>query len=223
MTPSERADVATKAGLGAIMTTLSAAHAAGGKVKGVQGEPAPQATIPVGPPVVDLLHPGEAAPAVRVAGSPAEAHATTEADTVLRPVADVPGVGEDAEARVTAAPDVAQLRKPSARARVVTDSHIPVVSQDAVLNQALQTIVNNSGELQRIGLDPSQITKVGDIDAALQIASDHIKSNLDPRAYDPITFEGQKALAADLGMSVEDLLSRKGGEAFNAEHRSGLT
>ena len=119
------------------------------------------------------------------------------------------------EARVTAPSGVAEFRGPSAR--VVSDAHVPVINSDAILNQAVQTIVNNAGEMQRLGLDPSQINTISDINAALQIASDHIKSNLDPRAYGPISFEGQKALAADLGMSVEDLLSRKGGEAFNAE------
>ena len=58
---------------------------------------------------------------------------------------------------------------------------------------------------------------MADIDAVLQRASDVVRSNLDPRAEATITFEMQKQLAADLGMSVEQLLARRGGESFNTE------
>ncbi len=85
------------------------------------------------------------------------------------------------------------------------------------LSQAIHNVISNSGELQRAGVDLSAIRTNGDVDAVLQRASDVVKSNLDPRAEATITFEAQKQLAADLGMSVEDLLARRGGEAYNTE------
>jgi len=125
-------------------------------------------------------------------------------------------LGQDpaAEARVTGPSGTAEFRN---TARVVSDDHIPVVSRDQVLAQAVQNIINNSGELRRVGVDPSTIQTHGDIQSALQIASDHIASNLDPRASAVITLEGQKALASELGLSVEDLLARRQGQTFNAE------
>ena len=120
-----------------------------------------------------------------------------------------------AEARVTGPSGTAEFRNPTAR--VVTDDHIPVVSRDEVLAQAIHNIISNSGELQRAGVDPSTIKTSGDIDAVLQRASDVVRSNLDPRAEATITFEMQKQLAADLGMSVEQLLARRGGESYNTE------
>ena len=123
---------------------------------------------------------------------------------------------KDAQARVSGPSGTAAFRNPTAR--VVSDNHIPVVSHDEVLSQSIQTILNNSDELQRAGVDISGIQTSHDVDAVLQRASDVVRSNLDPRAEATITFAAQKQLAADLGMSVEELLSRKGGEAFNTEH-----
>jgi hypothetical protein len=120
------------------------------------------------------------------------------------------------QARVTGPRDTAPLINPSAR--VVSNGHIPVIAQDEVLSQAIQNIINNSGELQRAGVDPASIKTSRDIDAVLIRATDVVKSNLDPRAEATITFQAQTQLAADLGMSVEDLLARKAGEAFNTEH-----
>ena len=59
---------------------------------------------------------------------------------------------------------------------------------------------------------------MGDIDAALLRASDHIKAHLDPRVAPTLTFEMMKGLATDTNKSAEDLLSVRGGEAMNAEN-----
>jgi len=131
------------------------------------------------------------------------------------PVKPIGGVEPEAQARVAEPADIAAFRRPSAR--VVSDDHIPVVSRDEILSQGISNIVSNSDELQRAGVDPSAIRTSRDVDAALQRASDVIKSNLDPRAEATISFEAQKQLAADLNMSVEELLARRGGEAFNTE------
>ena len=101
-------------------------------------------------------------------------------------------------------------------ARVVSPDYVPAVSTDQVLAQRIQQIVNNSGEMQRLGVDPAQIKTPEDIDGMLTRLTDNIRFNADPRLA-TITFESQKQLAADLGMSVEDLLARKSGTAFNAE------
>jgi hypothetical protein len=156
-------------------------------------------------PANELLH--KPSPHIRVVDSAAAARDLVDSDTVIPP---------NTEARVIGPRDTAAFVNPTAR--VVNDGHIPVVAHDAVLSEAIQTIINNSGELQRAGVDPATIQTSRDIDAVLMRASDVVRSNLDPRAAATITFEAQKQLAADLGMSVEDLLARKGGEAFNTEH-----
>jgi hypothetical protein len=128
--------------------------------------------------------------------------------------AEILGAAEpQAQARVSAPSDTAEFRNPNT-ARVVSEAHIPVVSHDEVLAQAVHNIIDNSGELQRAGVDISSIKTNGDIDAVLQRASDVVKSGLDPRAEATISFPAQVQLAADLGMSVEDLLNRRGGPGF---------
>jgi hypothetical protein len=57
-----------------------------------------------------------------------------------------------------------------------------------------------------------------DIEAALMRVSDVIKSSLDARTYATIGFEMQKQLAAETGMTVEQLLSHPNGIALNAEN-----
>jgi hypothetical protein len=148
----------------------------------------------------------EKAPEVRVANTAATADHLTAQDTVE----------PNSSASVRSSPDIAELRAPTAR--LVNDGHVPVVARNEVLSQAIQNAINNSDELQKLGLDPSKIKSVGDAETMLQQAADHIKTNLDPRASSTITFDAQKQLASDLGMTVEDLLSRKSGQAFNAEH-----
>ena len=63
------------------------------------------------------------------------------------------------EARVTGPSGTAEFRNPTAR--VVTDDHIPVVSRDEILSQAIHNIISNSSELQRAGVDPSTIKTNG--------------------------------------------------------------
>src|SRR5580658_7030940 len=107
-----------------------------------------------------------------------------------------------ASASVRAPSDIAELRAPTAR--IVTDEHVPVVAKNEILAQAIQTAINNSDELQKLGIDPSTIRTPGDAEVMLQKAADHIRTNLDPRASSTITFDAQKQLAEELGMSVED-------------------
>jgi hypothetical protein len=201
------------------MAALATQHAATGK-GGVSGKvkenaPTPSVetrTVEPTSPLGEVLQ--ETAPSVRVADSAAAARDLIEKDTVVHPVAEA--TQESAQARVTGPRDTAPLINPSAR--VVSDSHIPVVSHDEVLAHAISNVISNGTELQNAGIDLSAIKTNRDVDAVLQRASDVVKSNLDPRAEATITFEVQKQLASDLGMSVEDLLARKNGKAFNTEH-----
>jgi hypothetical protein len=101
-------------------------------------------------------------------------------------------------------------------ARVVADDYVPVVSQDEVLAQRIQNLIDNSQTMQRIGVDTSAIKTPQDITKMLGDLSAHIQFNVDPR-LSTITFDAQRQLAAELGMSVEDLLARRSGTAFNAE------
>jgi hypothetical protein len=183
------------------MAALAGRHAVtgGGAVTG-KDAPAPVETHAPTSPVGELLH--DTAPDVRVVDSAAAKDHLVAEDTI-----------HPDSAAVRSSPDVASLRT----ARIVSDSHVPVVSRSEVLAQAMQTMVNNSNELGKLGIDPSKINSPADAEAMLAQASDHIRANLDPRASAVISFEEQKALAADLGMTVEDLLSRKSGQAFNAE------
>jgi hypothetical protein len=196
------------------MAALATQHAVSGegavtgKVKPVEtaGQEIPTAaTSPIG----ELLHDPAKASQVRVADSSAAAHNLLERDTLLRPVT------LDAEAKTTGPTDVAAFRLPSAR--VVSDGYVSVVSQDAILAEGVQKIIANSEALKEAGVDPAKIRTHQDIDAALQIASDHMASNLDPRAMAVITLEGQRQLASDLGMGVEDLIVKRNGQAYNAE------
>ncbi len=102
-------------------------------------------------------------------------------------------------------------------AKIVPENHIPVVTQDAVLAATVQRMIDNSGALQEIGVDPEKIQSREDVSKMLEDASGHIQANLDPRVGARIGFDAQKSLASDLGMDVEDLLARKSGEAWNAE------
>jgi hypothetical protein len=207
----------------------------------------PRATVqdvPVSPtsPVGELLHDPSQAPHVRVVDSSAVARDLLEKDTVLRPVVAVPSQiadpalaaveaqsrGRAAEmakkysitpvqpdARTTGPADIAAFRLPAAR--VVNDSYVPVVATDEILADGVQKLIDNSAALRAAGVDPAQIKTHEDIDAALLRASDYMKSHLDPRASAIITLEGQRQLASDSGMGVEDLILKRNGQAFNAE------
>jgi len=241
LTPEERWELGTKTGVSALMTAGGLKESVGNvEAPSHVQEVATRADSPL----ADLLHEPAQVPHVRLVDSSAAAHDLLERDTILRPVAEVPSkindpalaaveaqtkgravevarkypvtpVPADTEARTTGPTDIAALRRPSAR--VVSDDHVPVVSRDAVLADGVQRIIDNSDMLKQAGVDPATIKTRGDIDAALARASDHIKSNLDPRAEAVITLEGQKALASDSGMTVEDIIARHKGEAFNAE------
>jgi hypothetical protein len=193
---SETERLLTHAVLDLGMGALAARHAATGGVTGKSETPVETHPIESTSPVGELLH--EQAPGVRVVDSSA-------AKDHL--------VSEDSSASVKTSPDLAHLRT----AHIVADSHIPVVAQSEVLAQAVQNMVNNSAELGKLGIDPAKINSPADAEAMLQQAAEHIKTNLDPRASAVISFDEQKQLASELGMTVEDLLSRKSGQAFNAE------
>jgi hypothetical protein len=206
LSPAERSELGTKTGVGALF--LAKGLAEGGKKSSPTETPThiTHAIDPDSPLGHVLVQP---APDVRVADSAAGARDLVEKDTVVQPVT------ESAQARVTGPNNTAALFNPSAR--VVSDSHIPVVSHDEVLAHAISNVIANSSELQNAGVDISSIKTNRDVDAVLQRASDVVKSNLDPRAEATITFEVQRQLASDLGMSVEELLSRRRGESFNTE------
>jgi len=215
LTPEERWELGTKTGVSALFTAKGVSESVG-KVEA----PSHVQEVPTraDSPLADVLHEPAQVPHVRVVDSSAAAHELLEKDTVLRPVAEVPSNINDPAlvARTTGPTDIAAYRNPGS-ARVVSDDHVPVVSRDSILADGVQRIIDNSDALKQAGVDPATIQTRGDIDAALARASDHIKSNLDPRAEAVITLEGQRALASDLGMTVEDLIDRRKGEAFNAE------
>lgn len=102
-------------------------------------------------------------------------------------------------------------------ARVVSPDYVPVVSKDDVLAETTQRIVDNSNELQKAGVDASAIQTNADVGRALTLASAHIARNADPRVLATISLPAQRELASDLGMSLDDLLARRSGQAFNAE------
>lgn len=202
--PEERAELGAKTGVGALFLAKGLTESIG--KKGATETPT-YITHAVDPssPLGQVL--AENTPSIRVAESEAAAHELLEKNTLIRPAQ---------EASVTGPRDTAAFVNPSAR--VVSANHLPVVARDAVLAEATHNIITNSDELQRAGVDVTKIAKPSDIDTVLQRASDVIKSGLDERAEATITFQAQTQLAADLGMTVEQLLSRKPGEAFNTEH-----
>lgn len=109
------------------------------------------------------------------------------------------------------------LRPTVPTARIVSDDYVPIVSQSEILSETVQRMLNNSRELQKLGLDTGKIESRQDVATMLDQAGQHIERNLDPRVGRTISFDAQKQLASELGMDVEDLLARKSGEAWNAE------
>lgn len=103
-------------------------------------------------------------------------------------------------------------------ARIVSDNHLPIVTKSEILNEATQRIIQNAGTLADLGIDPERIESPQDVQAALDKAAGKIQQNLDPRVGATISLDAQKSLAAEVGMSVDELLSRKSGESMNAEH-----
>jgi predicted ABC-type ATPase len=104
----------------------------------------------------------------------------------------------------------------SGTAKVVTDDHVPVVSKDSILSEATQRIINNSSVLQQV-VDPAKIQTPEDVTIALNEATKHIETKLDPRVGTRISLDAQKQLASDLGMPVAELLNRQSGAAYSAE------
>lgn len=109
------------------------------------------------------------------------------------------------------------LRPTVPTARIVSDNHIPVVSHAEIMTEVVQRVIENSKELQKLGLDAEQIRSREDVPKMLNSVADKIKANLDPRVGATIGFEAQKALAKELNIDVEDLLNRKSGATANAE------
>jgi len=100
--------------------------------------------------------------------------------------------------------------------RVVNDSTLPVVSQDALLAEATQRQINNSAVIRQM-VDPTTLKSPEDIQNAITAISEHLGNNLDLRVAQRIGFSQQVALANELQMPVEDLIRRRSGTAFNAE------
>lgn len=137
------------------------------------------------------------------------------------PVPEARVVGTDAEkAELEHTATVERPESGIETAKVVSQDHVPVVSKEEILSEAVQKTIDNSKILQTVGIDPENIYSSADVEKQLNSAADALKSNLDTRATTPLTFTMQKQLASDLGMSVEDLLSRKSGTAFAAEEVS---
>lgn len=102
-------------------------------------------------------------------------------------------------------------------AKIVGDNYVPTISKSQILAESTQRIFDNARELQRIGIDPEQIRTPEDVDRMLNDAASHIRENLDPRVGVTISLDNQKLLAQDLGMTWQDLLTRRSGEAMSAE------
>jgi len=101
-------------------------------------------------------------------------------------------------------------------AKVVTDDYVPTVTEDEILSDSTQRIVDNSPIIARL-IDPTKLQTPDDIAAALEQAKQHVDRNLDPRVGARIGFDSQKSLASDLNMTLPDLLSKRSGESYNAE------
>jgi hypothetical protein len=121
--------------------------------------------------------------------------------------------GED----VTGTPLKDVIKPTLPTARIVPDAHVPVVSRDQITSEAAQREIENSPVIQRM-VDPAEIQTPKDIQDALENVAAHIRLNIDGRTGVVITLPEQQQLAADLNMPVEELLNRKPGAAFNAEH-----
>ena len=190
------------------LAALGVRHAATGK--GAVTGKADSATVepevhPV-PPESSLgqLIGGQEAPAVHVVPTDAT-KMTLEAEHTVTPESKAETTGET------------RTENAQPTAKVVSSGHVPVVSRSEVLTAAIQRIVDNSDALQKIGVDPQKIQTVDDVADQLNGAAAQLKQDMDPRIANSLTFDMQKQLASDLGMQVEDLLSRKVGSAFNAE------
>jgi hypothetical protein len=154
-------------------------------------------------PVAEVLT--QPAPNVQVTDSTATAQHIENQQTVAPPTATAHGTSAEAPSETVPT------------ARVVTDSYIPVASRTAALAETVQRIIDNSGELQRLGLDPARIQEPADVQKMLEDVTPYIKTGLDPRVGSVIGFDAQKQGALETGMTESDLFGRMSGEAFSAE------
>lgn len=69
----------------------------------------------------------------------------------------------------------------------------------------------------RIAINWARIETGDDIKVAMRDMADHFKSEIRKARRDKMSVEDTKSLADELGMSVDDLLARREGQAFNAE------
>ncbi len=86
-----------------------------------------------------------------------------------------------------------------------------VPSEAAAHLQAVEKALHDAN------LDPSAIREPGDVTTALNQAADQIRQHLDPRATASLSLTTQRGLAADLNMTVDELLSRRSGSPLNSE------
>jgi hypothetical protein len=210
LSPTERAEIGTRTGVGALFLAKGLSESAGKKTGATETPTHTTHAIDPDSSLGKLL--AEPAPNVRVTDSAATARDLIEKDTIAKPNEAAP----DAQARVTGPSGTAAFVNPTAR--VVRESHIPVANNDEILATAVHSILGNSDELQKTNIDMSSIKTDRDIEAALMRVSDVIKSHLDDRTYATIGFEMQKQLAAETGLTVEQLLSHPNGIALNAEN-----
>ena len=95
----------------------------------------------------------------------------------------------------------------------------PATYQDMVANTPPATAYDdwNNAVVSRVGnIDVGKLDTPQDIGQALKIA-DNIAGGFDAARRGRISQEETRALAQDLGMSADDLLARRKGQAFNAE------
>jgi hypothetical protein len=182
----------TKAGIETGLAYLGAKHATTGR-GAITGKAQTQ-PIPASDPLAQALQ--EQAPEVRQVDTEAVKQRTIAQDTVPKP-SMLPG---------------------TPTARTVVDSHVPVVSATETQAAAIQRIIDNSGAIQSMGLNPEDIRTRADVPVLLESIAGGLKANLDPRVGSVIGFDAQKQLAAELGLDIEDLLNRKSGDAANAEN-----
>lgn len=133
--------------------------------------------------------------------------------------AETDAVGESAKAKL-GEPSATQIAQDAqaGKASIVPDSAtVPVISKPDVLAAATTKLLEVSDALKQSGIDPSTVRTPEDVNNILSDAMDVVRTNLDPRIVNTITFPLQKQLADDLGMSVDDLLSSPSGTAANAE------
>lgn len=95
----------------------------------------------------------------------------------------------------------------------------PATYQDMVANTPPATAYDdwNNAVVSRVGnIDVGKLDTPQDIGQALKIA-DNIAGGFDAARRGRISQEETRALAQDLGMTADDLLARRKGQAFNAE------